>query len=114
MSSKQCAKGSVNSVSSLREKTPQRFSSALSLTEGAFFFSQKNTEEKNTQRPIKIAGPPPRPLPWREGSDHRDTPIRRISALCCPLLVSTIVLTLCDICMPEAFCEFGTCAKRFC
>ena len=49
MSSKQCAKGSVNSVSSLREKTPQRFSSALSLTEGAFYFSQKNTEEQNTQ-----------------------------------------------------------------
>ena len=59
-------------------------------------------------------GPSPVPSPGGKGGDHRDTPIRRISALCCPLLVSTIVLTLCDICMPEAFCGFETCAKRFC
>ena len=45
-----CAqKGSVKSVSSVRERTPQRFSSALSLTVGTFYFSQKNTEEQNTQ-----------------------------------------------------------------
>jgi len=38
-----CAqKGSVKSVSSVREKTPQRISKT-------FFFSQKNTEEQNTQ-----------------------------------------------------------------
>ena len=33
---------SVKSVSSVREKSPQRLSSV-------FFFSQKNTEEQNTQ-----------------------------------------------------------------
>ena len=49
---------------------------------------------------------------WHTLSDHRDTPIRRISALYCPLLVSTIVLTLCDICMPEAFCSLETVRKK--
>ena len=58
------------------------------------------------------SGPSPNPSPGGKGSDHRDTPIRRISALYCPLLVSTIVLTLCDICMPETFCELEMCAKR--
>ena len=38
-------KGSVNSVGSVRERTPQELSSALSLTVGAFYFSQRNTEE---------------------------------------------------------------------
>ena len=112
MESKQCAKRSVKSVSSVREKNTQQLSSVLSLTVGAFYFSQIYTEEQNTQRPIKIAAPPPDPSPGGKGSDHRDTPIRRISALCCPLLVSTIVLKLCDICMPEAFCELEMCAKR--
>ena len=42
-------KGSVNSVCSVREKTPQQISSVLSHMEGAFIFSQKNTEEQNTQ-----------------------------------------------------------------
>ena len=40
---------SVNSVCSVREKTPQRISSVLSHIEGAFSFSQKNTDEQNTQ-----------------------------------------------------------------
>ena len=50
MSSKRRAKGSVNSVSSVRERTTQELSSVLSLTVGAFYFSQKNTEEQNIQR----------------------------------------------------------------
>ena len=45
-----CAqKGSVNSVSSVREKTPKRVVCVLYHTVGAFYFSQKNTEEQNTQ-----------------------------------------------------------------
>ena len=45
-----CApKGSVKSVRSVREKNPQRVSSVPFLIEGAFYFSQKNTEEQNTQ-----------------------------------------------------------------
>ena len=55
-----CAqKGSVNSVGSVRERTPQELSSALSHMEGVFYFSQIYTEEQNTQRPIKIEAPPP-------------------------------------------------------
>ena len=50
MGSKRAQKGSVNSVSSVREKTPQRFVCVTSHIEGAFYFSQKNTEEQNTQR----------------------------------------------------------------
>ena len=49
MSSKCAQKGSVNSVRSVREKTPQRISSVLSHMEGVFSFSQKNTDEQNTQ-----------------------------------------------------------------
>ena len=49
MSSKCAPKGSVNSVRSVREKTPQRISSVLSHMEGAFYFSQKNTEEQKIQ-----------------------------------------------------------------
>ena len=51
-------KDSVKSVSSVREKTHQRFSSALSLTEGAFYFSQKNTEEQNTQHSTETLSQP--------------------------------------------------------
>ena len=54
-----CAqKGSVKSVSSVREKTPQRFSSVLSLTVGAFYFSQIYTDEQNTQRPTETLSQP--------------------------------------------------------
>jgi len=45
-----CAqKCSVNSVCSVREKTPQRFVCVLYHTVVAFYFSQKNTQEQNTQ-----------------------------------------------------------------
>ena len=45
-----CApKSSVNSVTSVREKTLQRVVCVSSHRVGAFYFSQKNTEEQNTQ-----------------------------------------------------------------
>ena len=53
-----CAKSSVNSVRSVREKTIQQLSSILSHMEGAFYFSQKNTEEQNTQRPTETLSQP--------------------------------------------------------
>ena len=49
VSSKCAPKGSVNSVRSVREKNPQRVVCVLYHTVGAFYFSQKNTEEQNTQ-----------------------------------------------------------------
>ena len=56
MGSKCTPKGSVNSVRSVREKpsqrerkNPQQFVCVSSHSEGAFYFSQKNTEEQNTQ-----------------------------------------------------------------
>ena len=83
-----CAqKYSVNSVCSVREKTPQRFVSVLYHTVVAFYFSQKNTEEQNTQIFTETLSQPisqnltanrsltPSPSPNGEGSDHRDTPV---------------------------------------
>ena len=49
MGSKRAQKGSVNSVSSVREKTPQRVTCVSSHNEGVFYFSQKNTDEQNSQ-----------------------------------------------------------------
>ena len=48
MGSKRGWKSSVKSVSSVREKTPQRFVYVSSHSEGTFYFSKKNTEEQNT------------------------------------------------------------------
>ena len=42
--------GGEATVSSVREKTPQQLSWFLSHREGAYFLSQKNTEEQNTQQ----------------------------------------------------------------
>ena len=75
-------------------------------------FSHREHRRTEFTKAHKDSGPSPDPSPGGKGSDHRDTPIRRISALCCPLLVSTIVLTFCDICMPEAFCEFEIVRKK--
>jgi len=73
-------------VSSVREKPPQRVVCVLSHRVGAFYFSQKDTEEQNTQyftetlsQPISQSltanrGLTPSPSPNGEGSDHRDTP----------------------------------------
>ena len=47
--SKCAPKTPVNSVRSVREKPPQRVVCVLSHSEGAFYFSQKDTEEQNTQ-----------------------------------------------------------------
>ena len=49
MNSKCAQKCSVNSVRSVRDKTSQRFACISSHQAGAFYFSQKNTEEQNTQ-----------------------------------------------------------------
>ena len=51
MSSKGWLKSSVKSVSSVREKTPQRVSQL-------FFLSQKNTEEQNTQHSTETLSQP--------------------------------------------------------
>ena len=48
MGSKRWLKSSVKSVSSVREKPPQRVVCVLSHRERAFYFSQKNTNEQNT------------------------------------------------------------------
>ena len=51
MESKQCAKRSVKSVCSVREKSPQRVSKM-------FFFSQIYTEEQNTQHSTETLSQP--------------------------------------------------------
>ena len=56
--SKRAQKGSVNSVSSVREKLPQRVVCVSSHRVGAFYFSQKNTEEQNTQHSTETLSQP--------------------------------------------------------
>ena len=56
--SKCAPKTSVNSVRSVREKTPQRFSSVLSLTVDAFYFSQKNTPSSPRKKGTSVIAYP--------------------------------------------------------
>ena len=66
-----CApKGSVRSASSVREK-PTHDKSPM------FFFSQR-AQMNRTHRVQKDDGPSPFPSPEGKGSDHRDTPIKRM------------------------------------
>ena len=58
MGSKCAPKGSVNSVRSVREKTPQRVTCVSSHREGVFYFSQKNTDEQNTQHSTETLSQP--------------------------------------------------------
>ena len=58
MSSKQCAKASVKSVRSVREKTHEQVVCVLSHRVGAYYFSQKDTDEQNTQRPTETLSQP--------------------------------------------------------
>ena len=51
-------KCSVKSVSSVREKPPQRVVCVSSHRVGAFYFSQIYTEEQNTQRPTETLSQP--------------------------------------------------------
>ena len=113
-------------MSSVREKTPQQVSSVPFLIEGAFYFSQKNTDEQNTQSFTETLSQPisqnvtanrsltPSPSPNGEGSDHRDTPMGWMWANCCPLFVPTLAVTLCELCMPKAFCGLEMWAKNLC
>ena len=57
MGSKRAPKCSVNSVRSVREKTPQCVVCVLYHTVGAFYFSQKNTDEQNTQHSTEALRP---------------------------------------------------------
>ena len=86
MGSKRAPKSSVNSVRSVREKSPQRVTCVSSRNEGAFYFSQIYTDEQNTLHSTETLSQPisqnltanrgltPSPSPNGEGSDHRDTP----------------------------------------
>ena len=67
MGSKRAQKGSVKSVSSVREKPHQQVVCVLSHRVGAFYFSQKDTEEQNTQGFRKMMAPPPSPPPKGRG-----------------------------------------------
>ena len=40
---------------------------------------------------------------WHTLSDYRDTPIRRMYTSVCHLLIPTLAVTLCVLCMPETF-----------
>ena len=77
-----------------------------------YFFSQKNTEEQNTQGVRKIAAPPPAPPPKGRGVITEIPLWVGCRLLFASLLVSSLAITLCDLCMPEAFCGLEMCAKK--
>ena len=93
-------------MSSVREKTPQQHLSILSLTVGVFFFSQKNTDEQNTQSFTETLSQPisqnvtanrsltPSPSPIGEGSDHRGYPS---FATCVEMGISTLPSVFCSV-----------------
>ena len=58
MGSKCTPKGSVNSVCSVRDKTHQQVVCVLSHRVGAYYFSQKDTEEQNTQHSTETLSQP--------------------------------------------------------
>ena len=58
MSSKRWLKSSVKSVYSVREKPHQRVVCVSSHRVGAFYFSQSNTEEQNTQKSTETLSQP--------------------------------------------------------
>ena len=76
-----------------------------------YFFSQKNTDEQNTQGVRKIAAPPPTPPPKGRGVITEIPLWAGCRLLFASLLVSSLAVTLCDLCMPKAFCELELCAK---
>ena len=73
----------------IEKSVSQRLSWALSHPEGAFYFSQKNTEEQNTQ-------------------GFTETLSQPISQN----LTAILEVTLCDICMPKAFCGLETVRQK--
>ena len=76
-----------------------------------YFFSQR-TQMNRIHSGQKDSGPSPGPSPEGKGSDHRDTPMERMLASLCPLLVMIIAEKFCEFCMPKAFCGIETVRKK--
>ena len=57
-----------------------------------YFFSQR-TQMNRTHKGQKDSGPSPDPSPEGKGSNHRDTPIRRVHASFYPLIGSLVGVT---------------------
>ena len=56
--------------------------------------------------------PLPRPLPKREGRNHRDTPMANHQHITTITQHPFLAVTLCELCMPEAFCVLETVRKK--
>ena len=77
--SKQCAKRSVKSVSSVREKKyPATLKRPFSYSGYVLFLTDLHRRTEHT-KVHKDSGPSPDPSPRGKGSDHRDTPMRWMS-----------------------------------
>ena len=60
----------------------------------------------------KIVAPPPTPPPKGRGVITEIPLWAGCRLLFASLLVSSLAITLCDLCMPEAFCGLEMCAKK--
>ena len=77
-----------------------------------YFFSQKNTEEQNTQHSKQVVAPPPSPPPKGRGVITEIPLWAGCRLLFASLLVSSLAVTFCELCMPKAFCGLEMCAKN--
>ena len=63
----------------VRERTPQRVTCVSSLREGVFYFSQKNTDQQNTQHSTEtLSQPISQNLTATEASPHCPTPFKNM------------------------------------
>ena len=62
--------------------------------------------------PPSPGGPSPFPSPEGKGSDHRDTPMANHQHLTTITQHPSLAVTLCELCMPEAFCGLETVRKK--
>ena len=81
--------------------------------------SHRKTQMNRTHRGQKNSGPSPGPswplplpLPKREGRNHRDTPMANHQHLTTITQHPSLAVTLCELCMPKAFCGLETVRKN--
>ena len=61
---------------------------------------------------LSPAGPSPFPSPEGKGRNHRDTPMANHQHLTTITQHPSLAVTLCELCMPEAFCGLETVRKK--
>ena len=88
-----------------------RHNDIMTKEEWHIFLTEKHRWTEHTKA-RKIAAPPPTPPPKGRGVITEIPLWAGCRLLFASLLVSSLAVTLCDICMPEAFCGLETVRKN--